>query len=338
MYKQRSASDLQPTSLCRSPTACVDTPANLTECTMKFIEKEEDETRAAEDGMEVDVNEEGLDVVRLKCPWDNISSWGYLNSLKNIYLVQAVWVIVLCGFLGMIWVKVLSLRGNCDGVRPIEGVNGEHGLGFLVDPADSVVLHFGMAQGLSQEMPAPGANDNGESGMEVVNHEEFADVNGSGYKLEQPLGGSSPSLDASVAPEDQDREFSSADGTILRFEKVYGSRVEKVKGITSLDFLLGVERFDSGSSGSSEAKALTNPTADANANLERGMQVVNFEEFANVNGVKYILEKLLGRSSSGSEASTPTTEKRPNISPSTTFEPIPKLSNSTVPARGAYES
>lgn len=45
-------------------------------------------------------------------------------------------------------------------------------------------------------VPAPAANANAESGLEVVNHEEFADVNGSGYKLEQPLGGSSQSLGA----------------------------------------------------------------------------------------------------------------------------------------------
>ncbi|KAF9527153.1 phosphatidylserine decarboxylase-domain-containing protein [Crepidotus variabilis] len=201
-------------------------------------------------GTEVDVNEDGLDVVQLKGPWHvhilaalplrtTSRLWGYLNSLT-----LPIWFRPY-GLSFYAWVfgcdlseaehqdlrKYASLgaffeRKLRDGVRPIEGVDGEHGLGsVLVSPADGTVLHFGTVQ---------------------------------------------------------------------------GSRVEQVKGITySLDALLGVERMDS------QAMA----AAISQANAERGMQVVDHEEFANVNGIEYTLEQLLGGDTSNSSPSTPTSEK-----------------------------
>lgn len=97
---------------------------------------------------------------------------------------------------------------------------------------------------------------------------------------------------------------SPADGTVLHFGTVQGSRVEQVKGITySLDALLGVELAEA------DPETRAQKIAIAVANAEKGMQVVDHEEFANVNGIEYSLEQLLGggSSSSGSGTSTPST-------------------------------
>ncbi|EKM77018.1 hypothetical protein AGABI1DRAFT_108406 [Agaricus bisporus var. burnettii JB137-S8] len=99
---------------------------------------------------------------------------------------------------------------------------------------------------------------------------------------------------------------SPADGTVLHFGRVDANgdpslgpvRVEQVKGITySLDALLGVERPDS-------PKGIVvhfhNPDEE----------LVHHQEFANVNGIEYSLEQLLG-SSSSSGTSTPSDEQTP---------------------------
>ncbi|KZV60202.1 phosphatidylserine decarboxylase [Peniophora sp. CONT] len=87
---------------------------------------------------------------------------------------------------------------------------------------------------------------------------------------------------------------SPADGTVLHFGMVQGSRVEQVKGLTySLDALLGVERPDG--SGRGRSARVEFP--------ERELAAVSDEEFANVNGIEYSLSQLLG----GSSPSTPST-------------------------------
>ncbi|KAI0033647.1 phosphatidylserine decarboxylase-domain-containing protein [Vararia minispora EC-137] len=85
---------------------------------------------------------------------------------------------------------------------------------------------------------------------------------------------------------------SPADGTVLHFGMVQGSRVEQVKGLTySLDALLGVPR----ASADPPAAHVQFPTRD--------MAIVDDEEFANVNGIEYSLDQLIGTSA----PSTPST-------------------------------
>ena len=89
--------------------------------------------------------------------------------------------------------------------------------------------------------------------------------------------------------------MSPADGTVLHFGTVQGSRVEQVKGITySLDALLGIERPDS-------------PFSIVERNPE--MSVVDHHEFAVVNGIEYSLEQLIGSSTPPSPGANPVPAK-----------------------------
>ena len=86
-------------------------------------------------------------------------------------------------------------------------------------------------------------------------------------------------------------QVSPADGTILHFGTITDPRVEQVKGITySLDAFLGVDRPNN-------TKAIVERNTD--------MEVVDDEEFANVNGIEYSLGQLLGGGNSNG-ASSPT--------------------------------
>ncbi|KAF5339360.1 hypothetical protein D9611_009785 [Ephemerocybe angulata] len=81
---------------------------------------------------------------------------------------------------------------------------------------------------------------------------------------------------------------SPADGTVLHLGVVKGNQVEQVKGITyHLDALLGVERPGT-------------PVSEAQHN--RDLSIVDDQEFANVNGIEYSLEQLIGGSSSSGTA------------------------------------
>ncbi|KAF5391631.1 hypothetical protein D9757_002463 [Collybiopsis confluens] len=104
-----------------------------------------------------------------------------------------------------------------------------------------------------------------------------------------------------VRPVDDAVLVSPADGTVLHFGTVQGSRVEQVKGITySLDALLGVERPGT-------------PPASIAPSYRDSMPVVDDHEFANVNGIEYSLDQLLG--SGASTPSTPTSPTSPTSSP-----------------------
>ncbi|KAJ3811518.1 phosphatidylserine decarboxylase 1 [Lentinula aff. lateritia] len=101
-----------------------------------------------------------------------------------------------------------------------------------------------------------------------------------------------------VRPVDNAVLVSPADGRILHFGIVQGSRVEQVKGISySLDALLGVERPGT-------------PPASIAPSHRDSMPVVDDQEFANVNGIEYSLDQLLG--SGTSTPSTPS-QSSPNL-------------------------
>jgi phosphatidylserine decarboxylase len=78
---------------------------------------------------------------------------------------------------------------------------------------------------------------------------------------------------------------SPADGTVLHLGSIQGRRVEQVKGITySLDALLGTSSSPQGIESSGKP--------DANRRTQH--QVMDEEQFANVNGIQYSLERLIG--------------------------------------------
>ncbi|WVR09498.1 phosphatidylserine decarboxylase [Kwoniella sp. DSM 27419] len=79
---------------------------------------------------------------------------------------------------------------------------------------------------------------------------------------------------------------SPADGRVLHYGEIVGERVEQVKGITySLQALLGSEDASYGEA----------------ASIERKGEVVNDENFANINDIPYSLSSLLGHGAAGGE-------------------------------------
>ncbi|KAJ3475889.1 hypothetical protein NLI96_g11529 [Meripilus lineatus] len=88
---------------------------------------------------------------------------------------------------------------------------------------------------------------------------------------------------------------SPADGTILHFGAIKGRRVEQVKGSTySLDALLGVE-----TPSSKPGTPVEFPTRD--------MAEVNDKHFADINGIEYSLQELLGTSNAPTPVTSGTT-------------------------------
>ncbi|KAG5643049.1 hypothetical protein DXG03_001627 [Asterophora parasitica] len=179
---------------------------------------------------EVHVDEDGMEVIRLKGPWQvhvigalplrNMSRlWGYVNSLE-----LPVWFRPF-GF------RLYSLAFGCnldeiepsdlksypslgaffyrklkDGARPVDPA-------VLVSPADGTVLHFGtikdlhieQVKGITYSLDAllgverPGtsvistAAHEHNRDMSIVDDREFANVNGIEYSLDQLIGAATPS-------------------------------------------------------------------------------------------------------------------------------------------------
>ncbi|PPR03831.1 hypothetical protein CVT26_000829 [Gymnopilus dilepis] len=202
---------------------------------------------------EVELNEDGLEVIKLKGPWHvhvigalplrNMSRlWGYVNSFEL-----------------PVWFRPYGIRLYAYAF----GCNLDE-----IEPSDL------------REYPSLGA---------------FF------YRK----------LRSGVRPMENAILVSPADGTILHFGTVQGSRVEQVKGITySLDALLGIERPGS-------------PSSILPHN--RDMSIVDDHEFAIVNGIEYSLEQLIG----SSVPSTPGSEtpSQPSASSSRTI-----LENHSLPS------
>ncbi|KAF8060782.1 phosphatidylserine decarboxylase 1 [Lyophyllum atratum] len=113
-------------------------------------------------------------------------------------------------------------------------------------------------------------------------------------------------LKPGARPVDPAALVSPADGTVLHFGTVQGTRVEQVKGITySLDALLGVERPGS-------PVSVVSPSS---LQRSRDMSIVDDREFANVNGIEYSLDQLLGAATPSSGSTTPTTDSPDPLEP-----------------------
>ncbi|KAF5312212.1 hypothetical protein D9619_003687 [Psilocybe cf. subviscida] len=185
---------------------------------------------------EVELNEDGLEVIKLKGPWHvhvigalplrNMSRlWGYLNSLEL-----------------PVWFRPIGIR----------------------------VYAYAFGCNLDE--------------MEVEDLREYRSLGDFFYRK----------LKDGVRPVDPACLVSPADGRVLHFGTVEGSRVEQVKGITySLDALLGIERPGS-------------PSSIVPHN--RNMSVVDDHEFAIVNGIEYSLEQLMGASPPGTPGTETPTE------------------------------
>jgi len=176
---------------------------------------------------EVDVDENGEQIIRLRGPWQvhvlgalplrNMSRlWGYLNSLELPVWFRPYGFRLYAAAFGCNLDEIeysdlkhyVSLgdffyRRLKDGARPVANA-------ALVSPADGKILHFGTVKDLQVEQvkgitysldallgvetptSPPGTrvifakNDH-----EIVNHREFADINGIEYSLDQLIGQSS---------------------------------------------------------------------------------------------------------------------------------------------------
>ncbi|PBK99632.1 phosphatidylserine decarboxylase [Armillaria gallica] len=192
-------------------------------------------------GGEVEVDEHGIEVIRLKGPWHvhvlgalplrNMSRlWGYVNSLQlpvwfrpygfRIYALafgcnlDEIEPADLASYpsLGDFFYRKLK-----DGARPVDDA-------ILVSPADGKILHFGTIQDLRIEQvkgitysldallgverpgtPPPSVAVVAHHDMPVVDDHEFANVNGIEYSLDKLIGSSSTSGSATPTSEDNDR-------------------------------------------------------------------------------------------------------------------------------------
>jgi phosphatidylserine decarboxylase len=102
---------------------------------------------------------------------------------------------------------------------------------------------------------------------------------------------------------------------MLHFGRIKGLRVEQVKGLTySLDALLGVDLDEPGTPSSTTSVELPS---------NRVMSIVDDQEFANVNGIEYTLDQLIGVTPS----STPGT-----MTPSAEIGPVqPQIDDKHLP-------
>jgi len=194
---------------------------------------------------EVELNEDGLEVIKLKGPWHvhvigalplrNMSRlWGYVNSLElpiwfRPYGLRFYAYVFGCNLdevehsdlreypsLGAFFYRKLK-----DGARPVDDA-------ILVSPADGRMLHFGtvtdarveQVKGITYSLDAllgierPGSPSSilpHNRDMSVVDDHEFAIVNGIEYSLEQLIGASTPSSPGTQTPS----EGSSSSATLI---------------------------------------------------------------------------------------------------------------------------
>jgi phosphatidylserine decarboxylase len=131
-----------------------------------------------------------------------------------------------------------------------------------------------------------------------------------------------------VRPVDSAALVSPADGKMLHFGRIKGLRVEQVKGITySLDALLGVDRdpLDTPTSSVSSTSTAVEPLRD--------MSIVDDREFANVNGIEYSLDQLIGLTPSSTPGTmTPASESAPVRPQEQDKHPPPKKHGEQVDA------
>ncbi|KAF4623951.1 hypothetical protein D9613_001390 [Agrocybe pediades] len=186
---------------------------------------------------EVELNEDGLEVIKLKGPWHvhvigalplrNMSRlWGYVNSLElpvwfRPYGLRLYAYVFGCNLdevehedlreypsLGAFFYRKLK-----EGARPVDDA-------ILVSPADGRMLHFGtvtdarveQVKGITYSLDAllgverpgsPSAILPHKRDMSVVDDHEFAIVNGIEYSLEQLIGSSMPPTPGSQTPTDE---------------------------------------------------------------------------------------------------------------------------------------
>ncbi|KAF8972461.1 phosphatidylserine decarboxylase 1 [Flammula alnicola] len=185
---------------------------------------------------EVELNEDGLEVIKLKGPWHvhvigalplrNMSRlWGYVNSLElpvwfRPYGFRIYALAFGCNLdeiepsdlreypsLGAFFYRKLK-----DGARPVDQA-------CLVSPADGTMLHFGTVQesrveqvkGITYSLDALLGVERHDSQSSIVQHNrdmtlvddhEFAIVNGIEYSLDQLIGSSTPSTPGTQTPSD----------------------------------------------------------------------------------------------------------------------------------------
>ncbi|KAG5652830.1 hypothetical protein H0H81_003454 [Sphagnurus paluster] len=195
---------------------------------------------------EVHVDEDGMEVIRLKGPWQvhvigalplrNMSRlWGYVNSLElPVWLRPYGFRLYAYAFgcnleeiepadlksypsLGAFFYRKLK-----DGARPVDPA-------VLVSPADGTVLHFGtikdlhieQVKGITYSLDAllgverPGspvsvistpAHEHNRD-MSIVDDREFANVNGIEYSLDQLIGAATPSGTTTPTTETAPKKF-----------------------------------------------------------------------------------------------------------------------------------
>ncbi|KAF9067831.1 phosphatidylserine decarboxylase-domain-containing protein [Rhodocollybia butyracea] len=216
--------------------------------------------RRADSAPQVDVNQDGVEVIKLKGPWQvhvlgalplrNMSRvWGYLNSLElppwfRPYGFRVYAFAFGCNLdeideedlktyksLGEFFYRKLK-----DGVRPVDDA-------VLISPADGRILHFGTVQGSRVEQ-VKGITYSLDALLGVeLDDQEFANVNGIEYSLDQLLGSgtSTPTSPTSTAPPDSSTTRSRKFGSQVDASVIEPDLQETLVHDTSVALGMGVK-------------------------------------------------------------------------------------------------